>query len=259
MFFLLLGLLGLICGFLSGLLGIGGGIIMAPLLLLVPPALGFVPLDMRTVAGLTVVQGLAACLVGTITHHKFKFVSPSLAGWMGSTIFVASLLGGIASQFVGNHLLSLVFGGLAVVAAVIMLSPERPESAPPDVNKLSFNRWRSVTVASSVGFLGGLVGQGGSFILIPLMTSYLKIPTRIAMGTNLAIVALSTAAAFIGKASTGQIAWVLTIPVVVSVIPAVILGSRVSKKTPVKILRRILAIIIALAALKIMLTALVYR
>ena len=56
--FLIIGTLGLFTGFLSGLLGIGGGIVMAPLLLYVPPLFGFEPLPMQTVAGLTIVQGL---------------------------------------------------------------------------------------------------------------------------------------------------------------------------------------------------------
>ena len=56
--YILIGGLGLAAGFLSGLLGIGGGIVMAPLLLYVPPLFGFEPLPMRMVAGLTIVQGL---------------------------------------------------------------------------------------------------------------------------------------------------------------------------------------------------------
>ena len=78
---LLIGTLGLVCGFLSGLLGIGGGIIMAPLLLFVPPLCGFAELPMRVVAGLTIVQGLVACLAGVSAHYKFNHVSGRLAGW----------------------------------------------------------------------------------------------------------------------------------------------------------------------------------
>ena len=44
----------------------------------------------------------------------------------------------------------------------------------PDIKELEFSRWRAVTTSGSVGLLGGLVGQGGSFILIPLMTAYVR-------------------------------------------------------------------------------------
>ena len=62
--YLLIGSLGLISGFLSGLLGIGGGIVMAPLLLYIPPLFGLELLTMQMVAGLTIVQGLLGCLAG---------------------------------------------------------------------------------------------------------------------------------------------------------------------------------------------------
>lgn len=248
---LLIGALGLVCGFLSGLLGIGGGIIMAPLLLFVPPLFGFEALPMRVVAGLTIVQGLVACLAGVCAHYKANNVSGQLAGWMGGAIFVTSLVGGAAAGWVDNLVLLFIFGGLAIAAAVLMFIPEKITDEAPEVTGLKFSRWRAVSTAGGVGLFGGLVGQGGSFILIPLMTSLVKIPTRIAMGSNLAIVLLSTTAAFIGKAVTGQVEWLLAVPIVLTVIPGSYFGGCLSGRVPVLILRRLLAIFIGLAAVRI--------
>jgi uncharacterized membrane protein YfcA len=88
------------------------------------------------------------------------------------------------------------------------------------------------------------------------MTSFVGVPTRIAIGSNLAIVLLSTSAAFIGKAVTGQIAWLLAMPVVLTVVPAAYLGSRVSHRVPVFRLRRILAFLISAAAVRIWISVL---
>jgi uncharacterized membrane protein YfcA len=173
--YLLLALLGTICGFFSGLLGIGGGIIMAPLLLYVPPLLGFEPLSMHTVAGLTIVQGLVACISGVIVHKRFNTVSGRLAGWMGTTIFIAALVGGAGAEYASQHVLLLIFGVLALLAAILMLTPGEKEKDTPGASGLSFSLWRAVSTAGSVGVLGGMVGQGGSFILIPLMTSFVRI------------------------------------------------------------------------------------
>jgi hypothetical protein len=246
--YLLIAGLGLVTGFLSGLLGIGGGIVMAPLLLYIPPICGLEPLSMRVVAGLTIVQGLFGCLSGAFTHKKFNFVSNKLSIYMGASIFIAAATGGAGSHYVSNEILLFIFASLAFVASFLMLLPVKKDPEKPDVTILTFSRFKAVIAASGVGLLGGLVGQGGSFILIPLMTSFVKIPTRIAMGSNLAIVLLSSFAGFLGKAITGQIQWLMAIPIVLTVIPAASFGGYASRIIPVKKLRWILAVLIALAA-----------
>lgn len=248
---LVIAALGILTGFLSGLLGIGGGILMAPLLLYVPPLLGLEPLSMRVVAGLTIVQGLAACVSGALAHRKFQFVSDRLAAVMGTSIFVAAAIGGAGAKFVPNRWLLAVFGALALAGAALMMVSRPGDSEDPQVHGLSFSRSRAISTATGVGLLGGLVGQGGSFILIPLMTFFVRIPTRIAIGSNLAIVLLSSAAGFLAKAATGQIAWSLAVPLVLTVAPAAHLGGRLSHRVPVARLRKILALLIALAAVRI--------
>ncbi len=249
--YILIGGLGLGTGFLSGLLGIGGGIVMAPLLLYVPPLLGLEPLSMRIVAGLTIVQGLLASISGALSHRQFRMVSERLSLYMGVSIFIAAMAGGAGSRYVSNEILLFLFACLALGAALLMLVPVKKDSEKPDVDRLTFHRWRAVTAASGVGLLGGLVGQGGSFILIPLMTSFVKIPTRIAIGSNLAIVFLSTIAGFIGKATTGQIAWMLAMPIALTVVPATYVGSLASRAVSVPGLRKTLAALIAIVAIRI--------
>ena len=235
-------------GFISGLVGIGGGIIMALLLLYVPPLFGLEPFSMRVVAGLTIAQGLFSCLSGGLTHRKFTFVSDKLSVYMGVSIFIAALVGGAAARYVSNDILLFIFACLAFVAALLMFAPVKNDTEYPDGTDIDFSKTRAVTAATGVGLLGGLVGQGGSFILIPLMTAFVKIPTRIAIGSNLAIVFLSSLAAFIGKAITGQIEWILVIPIVLTVIPFAFVGGHVSRIVPVQWLRKLLAILIGLAA-----------
>ena len=248
--YVLIGVLCLGTGFLSGLLGIGGGIVMAPLLLYVPPLFGFEPLPMRIVAGLTIVQGLVACISGALSHRQFRMVSGRLSLYMGISIFIAAMAGGAGSRYVSNEILLFLFAVLAFSAAFLMLVPVKGDCDNPDVECLTFHRWRAVTAASGVGLLGGLVGQGGSFILIPLMTSFVQIPTRIAIGSNLAIVLLSSTAGFIGKATTGQIEWWMAVPIALTVVPAARVGSLVSRKVSVSWLRRGLAVLIAVAAIR---------
>jgi uncharacterized membrane protein YfcA len=83
------------------------------------------------------------------------------------------------------------------------------------------------------------------------MTSFVRIPTRIAVGSNLAIVFLSALAGCLGKAVTGQIEWLLTLPIVLTVIPAATLGGYVSSRVGVRNLRLLLALVIVVAAVRI--------
>ena len=71
--------------------------------------------------------------------------------------------------------------------------------------KVSFHRPTAVFLGLSVGFLLGLVGQGGAFIIIPLLLYVLKIPLRVALGSTLAIGLFSSSAGLIGKTATGQV------------------------------------------------------
>jgi len=247
----LVGAIGALTGFMSGLLGIGGGIIMAPLLLFFPVLFNFPPLSMHTVAGLTIVQGLAACVSGGMSHKRSAYFSGRLAAWMGVTLFIASFIGGVLSRFAPGNLLLLIFAVMALVASYLMIFNLENETEAPDISAFDFSRSKAVIVAGMIGLLGGLVGQGGSFILIPLMVTFMRIPTRIAIGTNLAIVFLAVLAAFLGKAATHQVDWKLALPIAVTVIPFAFLGASVSRRISVDNLKIILALCILFAALRI--------
>lgn len=233
---------------LSGLLGIGGGIVLAPALLYLPPVFGFHALDMRQVAGLTITQGLFACLSGAWRHDRYRSVNRRLVISMGSAIAVAALTGSMVSRWVANEVLMVVFAGLAAVAALMMWLPKTEEHGGEDPNTCLFNIPVAVSIALVIGFLGGLVGQGGSFILIPLLLHVLRLPTRVVIGSNLALVFLASLAGLVGKAATGQVPFLPAVLLVLAAVPGAQIGSIVSHRTSPRWLRSTLAVVIALAA-----------
>jgi len=251
MLLLIVAFLGFIVSFISGILGIGGGIIMAPLLLYVPPLLGMGNFDMKTVSGLTITQGVFAGLSGVIPHSKHKAVNKELIIFMGTSILIGSLIGGVASKWISDTVLLLIFAVLAIIAAITILLPleKKQEEELPD--KLNFNKTLAIIIAFIIGLLGGMVGQGGSFILIPLMIYILKIPPRLAMGSNLGIVFLSSISGFIGKVITNQIPWLLALALLLGTIPGAWIGALFSNKIQLPLLRYALAAIIIIASLRI--------
>ena len=249
-FLISLFVLGLFGGFLSGLLGIGGGIIMVPLLLYVPPALGLGVLGMKTVAGITSVQSFFGAVSGSFGHKRHKRINLTLALYMGGSMAVASLIGSLLSVNISANFMLMVFASMAIAAAVMMFIPKPESDHEPEGHEVQFNKALAIVIGGSIGILSGIIGQGGAFLFIPAMMFILRIPTRIAIGTALVIGIASSLAVLIGRIGTSQIPYLMSFVLVVGVLIGAQLGSELSQKTPRKILRHILAVLITVTALK---------
>lgn len=237
--------LGLGGGFLSGLLGIGGGVLIFPLLLLVPPALGLAPLSVKAAAAITSVQSFFGALSGAFGHHRHRKINYALGFWFGAPMAAAALAGSIASRYAPPGWIMIAFSLMAAAAAVLILLPGPPEpdadAAPAQVH---FSRTTAAGFGAVLGALSGLVGQGGAFLFIPVLLYVLRIPLRIAIGTALVIGIASSTAVLLGRLGTAQIPWT---PAAVAVLGAIIggqIGSRLSQRVPRKLLRRALSVII---------------
>jgi uncharacterized protein len=249
--YLFLALVGLSVGFLSGLLGIGGGIVMFPLLLYVPPLLGLGSIDVKSITGLTMAQGFFSALTAMFFYHKNALVNRSLVLTLGSSLFLSSLLGALVSKQVPDGPLLLVFGTLALIAAVMMLIPRSYVQDELTEDRVVYHKPTAIVIGMALGFSIGLVGQGGAFILIPMMLYVLKIPLRVALGSTLAIGLFSSSAGLIGKVATSQVPYLMALPLVLGAIPAARWGSIVGKRTKTQFLRWMLAALILATAIKV--------
>ncbi len=250
-FYLFLWAAGSIVGFFSGLLGIGGGILMFPLLLYVPALLGMDPIGVKNITGLTMIQGFFASLTAMFFYNKHNLVSKPLVITLGLSLFLSSLAGSFVSKIVPDEPLLFIFGALAFVASIMMLIPRNYSKDELTEDKVTFHKSTTIFIGVSIGFLIGLVGQGGAFIIIPLMLYVLKIPLRVALGSTLAIGLFSSSAGLIGKVATGQVPFHMAAALLIGAIPAARFGSIVGKKTKSEHLRWLLAVIISATAIKI--------
>ncbi|WP_312116036.1 sulfite exporter TauE/SafE family protein [Brevibacillus reuszeri] len=253
LFFMMISL-GFIGSFFSGLLGIGGAIINYPLLLFIPALLGVAHFSAQEVSSISMFQVFFASLSGVLAFRKRNgkgsaLIHKGLVKDMGASILIGSLLGGFISKFLSSESINLVYGILAIIAVVLMLIKNKGnEEAGSDV---VYSRLIAIVSAFSVGIVSGIVGAGGAFILIPIMLTVLKIPTRVTIASSLAIVFISAIGGVLGKLTTGHIP---LLPVLFTVIGSVLgapLGSRVSAKMDVKYLRYGLIVLICATAIKI--------
>jgi uncharacterized protein len=244
--------LGLIGAFFAGLLGVGGALVMIPLLLYVPPFLGVGQLDMKTVSAVTMAQVFVASLSGVIAHRRHQAVSSELA-WMGGLAMAAgAFMGAVASKYAHDHWLLLVFALMVTVAGLMMLLPVELLGPPPSpVEPTQFSRPRTAVVAFGVGVAAGFVGAGGAFLLIPLLLMVVGVPIRTAIGSSLAITALASTAGVLGKLISGQLPLSHAGLISLGAVPGAQVGAAVSRRLSPFQLKLILSAAIALSAVRV--------
>lgn len=243
--------LSLVGAFVSGLVGVGGAIVMIPLLLYGPPLLGAGRLDARTVTAVTMVQVFVAAVAGVIVHRRRRAVRPDLSLLGGAVMAGGSLTGAIASGYVHDQVLLVVFALMTVVALGLMFVPVETVGRPIFAEQVEFSRLRAATVCLLVGLVAGLVGAGGAFLLVPLLMIFVGIPIRVTIGSSLAITALAAAAGLTGKLITGQVPLSPALAVVLGAAPGAHLGALASRRLSGKALRRVLLVVILSSTIRV--------
>ncbi|MGM9921576.1 MAG: sulfite exporter TauE/SafE family protein [Bhargavaea sp.] len=249
-FILTLFAIGFAGSFISGMVGIGGSIIKYPMLLYIPPMLGFAAFTAHEVAGISAVQVIFATIGGVWAYRSSGYLNKKLIIVMGAAILAGSFIGGFGSSGMSEMTVNVVYGVLAAIAAVMMFIPKKevPDTPGEDV---SFSIPLAAVLAFVVGIGAGIVGAAGSFLLVPIMLTVLNIPTRMTIATSLAITFISSIGSTAGKVFTGQVLlWPAVIMIVASLIAAP-LGAKAGQKMNTKVLKWILAILIAATAINI--------
>jgi uncharacterized membrane protein YfcA len=240
---------GLLASFLSGLLGIGGGIVLTPALLYAPQLLGASAISVKIVTGLTVVQAISGSVLGAWRHRSYGNVSRYLVLLMGPPAAIASLAGAYLSRDISDRVLLGVFAAFSLLGAILLLLPV--EAQDVETQDLRVNAPFAVGLAIVIGAFGGMVGIGAIAFILAALVYFLRVPPRVAIGTSLGIGLFGAIAALVGKAATEQVDPKLAAIVVVSALVASPLGAWVSVRTRTDVLMRVLAVIVALAALRI--------
>jgi uncharacterized membrane protein YfcA len=241
-------LLGAAGAFVAGLLGVGGAVVMIPLLLYVPPLLQVGHLDMTVIAGVTMVQVFVAAVSGMLAHRRSRAVRGELVWIGGLSMAVGSLGGALASAYASHRLLMVVFALMTTAAIGLVAASMETFGLLRFAPTERWSRRRVAVIATAVGTGAGLVGAGGAFLLVPLLSMVVGVPLRITIGSSLGITALAATAGFVGKAATGQVPWLLAVTVSAGAMPGAQLGAYVSRRLPLPALRAALFVVVAVTA-----------
>ncbi len=255
--------LGFLIGLSLGALGGGGSILAVPALVY---AAGQDP-RAATATSLFLV-GMAA-LVGMGTHHRAGRVRVGTGVVFGVAGIGGSLVGTAVNQRLDPDLLLLGFSGLIVMAAWRMLTGcptctqvgeqlelRAAREAAPTTGVLTRARaaldTRTVVTVllagTGVGFLTGLFGVGGGFVIVPALTLLLKLSMPEAIGTSLLVIAINSATALAARLGTDSIEWAVALPFTVAAIGGVIVGGRIADRLDAhRSLRWFAALLVAVA------------
>jgi uncharacterized protein len=255
----LLPVFGLVVGLLIGLTGMGGGVLMTPLLMLGIglPASAAVATDLAYSAPTKIAGAWQHWRQGTVDRRVVRYLA---LGSVPSTLFAVACLGVLqarnidASEQYMEKLIGLILGIAAVVMLLRIVQTLRHQDdvVAQDSAPRPFRRNRLIAIGVMGGFLVGLTSIGSGSLIIALLVLVVSLEPKQLVGTDVVhAAALVTTAAlahlFLGQADLGIAAWLLT-----GSIPGVLIGSRLSVYAPRMMLQSVLAILLLSTAVKLL-------
>ena len=164
-FLLIYPLLGLLSGFLAGLLGIGGGLVIVPALLLIFPYQGLAAVVVaHTAIATSLATVVVTSLIAAYSHHRHGAVDWSIFRKMAPALSGGALVGAIITTRMPGDSLRVVFGLFALMAAAQMGF----RLQPPSRDSLPTTPWLAMAGAV-IGMVSALVGVGGGTMTVPFL------------------------------------------------------------------------------------------
>jgi len=244
--------LGMVAGFLAGLLGIGGGMMMVPAMTWLLAQRG---VDSGMAVKMAIATSMATILFTSISsvraHHRLGAVRWDIARRLSPGIVLGGLASGAgAFALIKGQGLALFFAAFIGYMALNMLRDKKPKPGREMPGALG-----TTSVGAGIGFLSGLVGAGGAFMSVPFMM-WCNVPPRHAVGTSAALgfpIALASTVGYmvagwqLPPALPGAMGYVylpaLAIVAVASMSLAPV-GARMAQTVNVGVLRRLFAVML---------------
>jgi uncharacterized protein len=262
---------GVATGVFGSLLGLGGGVLIVPLL-----TLGF-GLPLRDAVGVSLV-----CVIMTSSAAAGVYLERHVANLrLGMTLelFTAlgALVGGSIAFLLDERLISLAFAGLLMYVAVTMaragrvlpaaasdldVAPELVAQGPSTMlDRLSGdgyrvrNLGRGVVGATGAGVASALLGIGGGIVKVPLMHLSMGVPLRVATATSNLMIGVTAAASTVIYVANGGVDPYVAGPTAIGVFIGASAGSRLSHRVNLHLLRLLFVVVLAYTAIQMLLRA----
>ena len=240
---LVVALCGLVIGVISGMFGIGGGMMIVPLFNLV---FGLPMVSATSTSLFTIVP---TALSGAYKHMRQKTVHFKMGLITGAAGAVLSVFGALIADKLPELTLVILAAAIICYSSITMLvnARRKPAEKPAENEDLAVGAQAQdkpsasipliLALGSIAGLMAGLIGIGGGFIIVPFCVVYLKFSMKEAAGTSLLAISIIAIPGIITHALLGQIEWIYGLALVVGTIPGAQIGAWLAAKLPDRPLR----------------------
>ena len=227
------------------MVGLGGGLIYSPLLVI----LGFAKTD---AASASLFLNLVAAASAAYAYSRKKMVAFSLA----IPLIISSGLAAPMGAFLNTQVNAKPF--MTIMAVVMALAGGRMLLAPPKHTDAAAagtakQMIGGLSIGLLIGLMGGFLGIGGGIFVVPLLIYGLKIPTKIAAASSTFIVCFASLTGFLGYAAMGSINWRFILPAAVASFAGGQAGARImSTRLKGKAIRVIFSLLLFVLSAKLL-------
>jgi uncharacterized membrane protein YfcA len=248
MIFVLIIIIGIIAGTFGAVLGLGGGIIIIPIL-----TQGF-GVDIKTAVATSLVAVIATSTGGAITYLKEQKANIRLGMTLEVTTTIGALIAGIIIGIINEKALTALFIAILLYSGYNMFINTRPKPVSDitanDNDYKVENIPLGMVISLIAGTLSGLLGIGGGLIKVPVMNLLMKVPIKPAVATSnfmIGVTAATSALFYFGKE---KVITDITAAITIGVLIGAFIGVRLSGKLKNHTIIYIFIAVILLTAVK---------
>jgi len=255
-----------VAGLLGALTGLGGGVVLVPLLTL------FFHVDIRYAIGASLVSVIATSSGAAAAYVKEGFSNIRIGMFLEIATTLGALLGAFLATIVPTSALAIIFGVVLIYSGFISRRPRLPHerNQPPDRiatflrmngslpegdGMRHYNPQRVPTGFSlmfGAGTLSGLLGMGGGSMKVLAMDHAMKLPFKVSTTTSNFMIGVTAAASAGVYLNRGYVDPGLAMPVMLGVLAGSLLGTRVLVRMETKWLRLVFSLVIALLGIEML-------
>jgi uncharacterized membrane protein YfcA len=253
---------GIVAGFVAGFVGVGGGIVMVPILLEGFRRLGLPASSMVQAAmGTSLTVGIFSVSSSIVRHARQHRVMWRMVPALAPGSLIGGLLAARLAVILPGQVLQLSLAAIMTLAAIRMFT----QKEYTDRETVGFRWWQALLVGLCVGLVAGMSGLAGGIVMVPALALLLGVPTGWLAGTSSAVIIFSALAAsvgyltatppsFLGEGFVGYVHLPVAGLLALGAIPGAQFGAWTNRRVGSVLFRRIFAVVLLLVVVRLVTT-----